>query len=218
MGIFDFFKNKTDNTNILGREVNLSNLNLISEGDSALNNNNFSTAIQKYTEAISKDQSNHYSYMKRGKCFQMINEYEKAIKDLLFSIKIKSEFENNQTLAECYLFTSKFIEAIKHFEFAINEIEDIQRIDSNNMSGKDYAATKARAYNNLSVCYFKTNELEKAIESTTKGINSNPNYPNNYGLRGVIYLQKGDVSKAKNDLQKAANLGDARSQVILNQI
>jgi tetratricopeptide (TPR) repeat protein len=214
MELSDFLNNKQT---VLGKEINVNALIYITAGDKALNEDNYNLAIIKYTNAIELDPNNYYPFMKRGKCFQIIQEYNKAIQDLLNSIKLNSDFENNQTIAECYLFKNEFIDAIEYFQSAIIKIERIEEIDTHSMSGWDYSATKARTFNNLSVCFFKSNQLEKAIESSTKGINANPNYPNNYSIRGMVYLQKGEKLKAKNDLQMAVSLGDSRSQMILNQ-
>lgn len=203
---------------IFGREVNFGAMAQITEGDAAYERDNYSLAISKYTNAISLDSSNYYPIMRRGMCYKMIKEYDKAILDLLNAKKIDNNFEINQTIAECYLFKNEFLKAIDYFEIALVKIKEIERIDSINARGVDYAATKARLLNNLAVCYLKSNQINEAISTATNGIIANPNYPNNYGIRGIAYLQVGEIAKGKSDLQRAADLGDVRSQMLLNQL
>jgi tetratricopeptide (TPR) repeat protein len=203
---------------IFGREINNNAITYISEGDLAYSEDDFNLAISKYTKAISLDATNHYPITRRGLCFKMIKDYDKALVDLLNSKNIDDNFQNNQAIAECYLFKNDFLKAISFFETALSKINKLEQIDSRKNMGIDYGSTKARLFNNFAFCYFKLNQFEKAISTATLGINSNPNYPNNYGIRGITYLQNGDKTKAKNDFQKGADLGDVRSQMFLNQL
>lgn len=201
-----------------GREINLGAMEHITEGDSAYDRDDYSLAISKYTNATSIDSSNYYPIMKRGMCYKMIKKYDKAILDLLKAKNIYNNFEINQTIAECYLFKNEFLKAIDYFEIALIKIKEIEKIDSINARGVDYAATKARLLNNLAICYLKSNQFEQAISIAINGINANPDYPNNYGIRGIAYLQAGEIAKGKSDLQRAADMGDVRSQMLLSQI
>lgn len=203
---------------IFGREINFGAMALITEGDAAFDQDNYNLAISKYTNAISLDSSNYYPIMKRGMCYKMIKEYDKAIFDLLKAKDIDNNFEINQTIAESYLFKNEFLKGIDFFKIALLKIKEIEQIDTINARGVDYAATKARLLNNLAVCYLKSNQLDQAITTATNGIIVNPNSPNNYGIRGIAYLQSGDITKGKSDLQKAADLGDTRSQMLLSQL
>lgn len=203
---------------IFGREINENAIKIITEGDLAYSRDDFRLAISKFTNAITADSSNYYPHMKRGMCYKMIKEYDKAILDLIKAKNIDNNFEINQTIAECHLLKNEFLKALDFFEIALVKIKEIDRIDPINARGVDYATTKARLLNNLAICYLKLNQLDQAISTATSGINANPNYPNNYGIRGIAYLQSGDIVKGKTDLQKAANLGDVRSQMLLNQI
>ncbi len=203
---------------IFGREINENAMIDITQGDLAYSRDDFNIAISKYTNAISLDSSNYYPIMKRGMSYKMIKEYDKAIVDLLKSKNINNDFRINQVLAECYLLKNEFLNAINLFEIALDKIKEEESIDSINVLGVDYASTKSRLLNNLALSYLKLNQFDKAISNATSGIIANPNYPNNYGIRGIAYLQSGEIAKGKSDLQKAADLGDARSQMLLNQL
>ena len=218
---FENFLNKFKNnapSEVLGVKVNPEALAYISAGDQAFQQDNYPQAIAHYSMAIELDPKNRYPLSKRGKCYQMAQQYDRALEDLFKSKALDDNFENNQSIAECYLFKKDFLSAVKYFDTAINKIEEAQAIDTGNMMGINYEATKSRALNNQAVCYFNLQQLDKAIECTTKGIKANPKYPNNHSIRGMIYLQQGNRSQAITDLQNAASLGDLRANAILSQI
>jgi tetratricopeptide (TPR) repeat protein len=218
---FDYFLNKFKKNaplEVLGIKINPEALAYIKTADKFFQDNNYPQAIVYYTKAINIDPKNCYPLTKRGNCYKMIQQYDKAIEDLFKSVALDDNFENNQSIAECQLFKKDFSSAVKYFDKSLIKIEEIEKIDTGEMSGRDYGATKARTLNNQAYCYFNMQQIDKAIDCSTKGIKANPNYPNNYCIRGIVYLQKGNRSEAIRDLQNASRLGDQRANSILSEI
>ena len=203
---------------IPGANVNSEALRYITAGDKAFKDDNYSQAITHFSKAIELKSQNRYPLSKRGKCYQMLQEYDKALIDLFKSKELDDNFENNQSVAECYLFKKEFLHAVQYFEAAIERIEHIEKIDTGKILGIDYGATKARTLNNQATCYYNLQQLDKAISATTKGIEANPSYPNNYKIRGLIHFSQGNKSQARTDLQNAARLGDQQAHAILAQM
>jgi len=220
MNLEDLMKKfkQTAPSEILGVKVNPEALAYITAGDKAFQEDNYSQAISYFTKAIELDPKNRYPLSKRGKCYQMAQQYDTALVDLFKSKELDDNFENNQSIAECYLFKKEFSKAVQYFDIAIEQLENIEAIDTGKMMGIDYGATKARALNNQATCYYNLQQLDKAIAATTKGIQANPNYPNNYKVRVLIYFSQGNKSQARADLQNAARLGDAQANAILAQM
>jgi tetratricopeptide (TPR) repeat protein len=214
--INDFKKNLP--SEILGRKVNPEALVHITLGDKAFHEDNYDQAIAQYTKAIDLDSTNWFSLYQRGKCYRITQNYDRALEDLFKSKTLDDNFENNQDIAECYLFKNEFSKAASYYDTAIEKLEHSETIDIGDMMGIDYGATKARCLNNQAVCYLNLKLFDKAINCTTKGIQASPNYPNNYSTMGIIYLQQGNHSQAINNLQKAAQLGDLRANDILSRI
>jgi tetratricopeptide (TPR) repeat protein len=198
--------------------VNPESLAYITAGDRAFQQDNYNQAITHYTNAIRVDPRNPYPLSKRGKCYQMTQQYDRALTDLLQSRELDNNFENNQSIGECYLFKQDFNRAVQYFDEALEKLEEIEAIDVDRMMGINYGATKARMLNNQAVCYYNLQRLDNAITCTTKGIQANPEYAGNYGIRGMIYLAQNRRTEAISDLQRAARLGDARANAILAQI
>lgn len=216
----DIFKNFNENKafEVLGKKVNPEALHQIYQGDHALRQNNYSEAIILFSQAINLDNKNPYPFTRRGKCYQMTKQYDKALEDLFKSKSLDDNFSNNQTIAECYLFKKEYSRAIRYFDEAVKKLEEQKNIDSGGMMGIDYGATKARTLNNQAVCYFHLNKFDEAINCSSKGIEANANYPNNYSIRAISYLQLGMRNQGINDLKKAAQLGDIRAESLLSQI
>ena len=220
MNIFDLINKfkKVLPSEVMGVTVNPDVMANISTGDQFFQQANYIQAIAHYTKAIKLVPKNWYPLSKRGDCYKLTQQYDKALEDLFKSKALDDNFENNQTVAECYLLKKEYSEAVGYFETAIKKLEKVEAIDSNNMMGINYSATKARTLNNQAVCYFHLQQLDKAIDCATKGIKENPSYSNNHGIRGIMYLQQGNRTKAITDLQNAAKLGDTKAKAILSQI
>ncbi len=212
------FKKDAPYLEIFGVKVNPEALAYMTAGDKALQEDNYSQAITYFSKAIELDPKNRYPLSKRGKCYQMTQEYDKALVDLFKSKELDDNFENNQSIAECYLFKKDFSKAVQYFDTAITQLENTEKSYTGKMMGIDYGATKARALNNQATCYYNLQQLDKAISSATKGIQANPNYPNNYKVRGLIYFSQGNKAQARADLQNAARLGDQKANAILAQM
>jgi len=75
-----------------------------------------------------------------------------------------------------------------------------------------------RLLNKLGECYYQNQQLDNAIDYVSKGIQENPNCPDNYSMRGIMHLSKDNRKQALSDLKNAARLGDSVSNDILAQM
>jgi tetratricopeptide (TPR) repeat protein len=201
--------------NILGRNVNLNALVFINKGDEQFQNNDFINAIQTFTKAIELDSNNWYPLFKRGKSYQLSNNLDSAIKDYLQGIKLDDNLDFNRGLGESYLMKSNYDYAIKFFLKSLDKCLELEQIDA--LSGeKKYGRLKASLMNNIAVAYYKSGNKKEALECTQTGIEYEPNYSGNYGIRGAILLEMGRQGDAIECLTKGAKLGDKRAQSILD--
>jgi len=181
-------------------------------GLKAFDEENFEVAIEYYTKAIKEQPENWISFSQRAICYRMINQFDKSISDALESKKIDDNYINNQTLALCYLYKKEYKTAIKYFDITVNSLRELNNIDN------DYGATMSRALSNQSICYYNLKQLNNAIICTTKGMIANPQYSNNYFIRGVIYWESGHNDDARKDLEMALKYGDERAADILKSL
>lgn len=92
MNLDDLIKKfkKEATSKILGVKVNSDALAYITAGDKAFEENNYSQAITYFTKAIELDHANRYPLSKRGKSYQMLKDYDKALADLFKSKECKT--------------------------------------------------------------------------------------------------------------------------------
>lgn len=213
--LIKFFEDNPVNTTLLGGEYNPKAMAYSTLAKEFYDKGDFIASVSFYSKALEFQSSNWYLLSQRAICYRMINEYDKSLADALSSKKIDDNFENNQTIALCYLFKNDFLKAIQHFDIAIKHLDYYKEKDHRKLIDIDYDATKSRALNNQAVCFYNLQQLDKAIECTTKGIQANPSYSNNYFIRGMIYLSQEQKTHAIADLQNAAYYGDTRANGIL---
>lgn len=86
--------------------------------------------------------------------------------------------------------------------------------DSKKAIGINPGESKGYAY--LATVYFAQGDFQKAIDTFSEGIKINPNNFELYGKRGTVHQKIGKSKEAIQDFQKAAQMGDPRSQEFLN--
>jgi tetratricopeptide (TPR) repeat protein len=208
--------------NVFGRNVNTDILKLINEGDRKLDNQNYSDAIELFSEAIEYDNTNWYCYFRRGKAYQLSNNFERAIVDYKKGISFDDNFDLNRGLGESYLMKSDFNNGIIYLLKAFNkltELDDIfKRSNQNTVNPKKTNWDKANIMNNLAVAYYNIGDKQNAIESCKKGIEFDSTYGGNYGILGSLYLEDQLFKEAVNFFEIGASFGDSRSKDILNDL
>ncbi len=199
-------------------DVNVKALSSIFAGDESFKELDYHKAINQYSTAIKLEPNNHYPLFKRGKCFQLLQQYDEALEDFFRSNRIDNNFENIYGIAECYFSKKEYLKAVNYFKVAKEQLEFIQKRDLNKVMGYDYDILNARLLNKLGECYYQNQQLDNAIDYVTQGIQENPNCPDNYSMRGIMHLSKDNRMQALSDLKNAARLGDSVSNDILAQM
>jgi tetratricopeptide (TPR) repeat protein len=165
----------------------------VADGQDWERRTNYGEAINSFTEAILKDSDCTEAYRRRGNCFQMIDDSQKAVDD--FNQVVRLDSQN----AVAYLRRgwayynwrkidpSKLKNAIEDFDQAIATAPDIES-----------------CYHFRAASYSYMGEEVKAIEDFTKVIDLNPS-ANSYYNRGAVYYQQKDYQLALNDFGQAIN-------------
>ncbi len=200
----------------LGRTWNKEAFFYLIKGDEEFDNGNLTQAIFYFSQAIELYPENWYPYFKRGLCFRILEEYDKALLDLKHSRDLSDTFENNQTTGECYLYKKNFQTAIKFFSKAICHLDKLRNIDLSNDFGYDYDATKARVLNNQAFCHFKLKNYRSAIDLYTFACRICPSYLNPLIARCGVYFETEKFEAALNDsleIEKMRHFDPKLSQI-----
>ena len=213
-----YFEENPINLSFLGGEFNPRAMAYSTLAQEAYDRDDYMIAVDLYTKGLEIQPRNWYFLSQRAICHRMMNNYDQSLSDALRSIQIENNFENNQTAALCCLFKKDFQKAVEFFDITIAHLNKLEESDQSEMMGIDYGATKSRALNNQAVCYYNLQQLDKAVQAATKGIEANPSYSNNYFVRGMILMSLEEKAKAVLDLQNAARYGDTRAVGILEKL
>ena len=198
--------------NVFGRKVNTDTLKLINEGDLKMDNGEFSSATQLFSKAIEIDKTNWYAYFRRGKSYQLSNDFDKAILDYKKGISLDDNFDLNRGLGESHLMKSEFGQAIPYLRKALEKLTKLDEINGGNSKWD-----KANIYNNLAVGYYNVGDSEKAKDCCMNGIKIDDSYAGNYGILGSLCLEQDLLQEGMNFLRMAAKLGDQRAKDILGE-
>jgi tetratricopeptide (TPR) repeat protein len=148
-------------------------------------------ALADLNEAITINPKNPSAYDYRGSVWMAKEEYDKALDDYTMAIKlgIKNAFiYSNRGLA--YFFKKQYDKAIPEYDQAL-------ALDANSFD----------AYYGRGNCWKYKKSYDKAIADYNEAIRINPNYGPTYFNRGIVNRDKGDMTKASQDREKAKALG-----------
>ncbi len=159
---------------------------LSSQGSNLLDEGRYEEAIEKFTEAISENQSNPVFYYYRGGSFEKTGNMDKALEDYQKSVELKPDFilPISRT-AEIYAKQKDFERAIEFYKKAV-ELGD----------------QDTTTYYNYGVCLMNIGNNSEARSVFDKLLALDENYYDAYYQLGIIYIGLGDSAKAKELLQK----------------
>lgn len=206
MGIFDSFRKK-DNK-----------IDVFAYCDKLFDEGNYQEAIRVLDIAIETDPNNWYSYFKKGKCFQFMNNFHRAIDEYKKGLLIEDNFDLNRGIGECFLMTEQWRSGKNALLKAYSLLSDLERGPSSNIANIHIIPNdKANILNNLAIASYNLNEFQEAIKYCEDGIKFDPNFSGNHRILGII-LWENNNPRGINLLKHAANLGDEMAKSILNDI
>jgi len=83
-------------------------------------------------------------------------------------------------------------------------------------SGPSDARSRARARTELAAGYYRNGQLAVALEGARRAASIDPNFPDTFGLLGLIYMDMNERSDAEANFQKAMRLDPGSSELANN--
>lgn len=158
----------------------------LDQGMKLIDAGKYDEAIEKFTNAISADQSNPVYYYYRGVSLEKSGNIDKALEDYQESIELKPNFILSiSRTGNLYAKKKDFEKAIEFYKKAIE-------------AGEQDITT----YYNYGVCLLNLGNGEEARNVFEKLLSMDANYSDAYYRLGIIYIGLGDPAKAKECLQK----------------
>ena len=156
-------------------------------------NNNLIKARKYYENAYKLDSTSSRVNYDFGIFEFKSKNYDKSIYYLTNVINIedndKIKSSSEKYIGDCYYNQKNYNEAINHYN-----------------SGNNFYKRKSLYYM-LGMCFLEMKDYSTAIENFTQAIIMDPNYGYAYRNRGIAYRKIGSEEQARQDLQKAKNLG-----------
>jgi tetratricopeptide (TPR) repeat protein len=206
MALSDFFKSK-DNK-----------IDVFEYSDKLFDEGKYQEAIRVLDIAIETDPSNWYSYFRKGKCYQFMNNFQKAIEEYEKGRHFDDNFDLNRGIGECYLMTEQWTSAKNTILKSYSLLLELEKSESNNNnSNKRFDNDKANILNNLAITLYNLDEIQDAIKYSEDGIKFDPNFAGNYRILGIILWENNNPRGIKL-LKQAASLGDEMAKTVLNDI
>jgi tetratricopeptide (TPR) repeat protein len=206
MGIFDFFKAK-DNK-----------IDAFAYCDKLFDEGKYHEAIRVLDIAIESEPSNWYSYFRKGKCYQFMNNFNKAIVEYEKGRCFEDNFDLNRGIGECYLMTEQWMMGKNSLLKSYHLLLELEKNKANNSNSNiSLNNDKANILNNLAIALYNLDEIQDAIKYSEDGIKFDPNFSGNYRILGTILLSY-DNAKGIRLLKQAASLGDEMAKTILKDI
>lgn len=156
-----------------------------------INNEEYFKSINLLNDFLKNDTVNSMAYAKRGKCYRIIGELDKALIDLKKAVFLDSN--------SAYAYTSIGVLYTMKGEYrvSINFYNKALKIDS----------TFSSAYNSRgSTYYYYLNQNDSALHDFTKAIYFDPNLYKPYYNRAIIYRLMNLYDKAILDLTVSLKL------------
>ena len=168
--------------------------------------------------AIETDPSNWYSYFRKGKCYQFMNNFHKAIDEYKKGLHFEDNFDLNRGIGECYLMTEQWLNGKNALVSAYSLLLDLERGPSSKIVNINTIHNdKANILYNLAIAHYNLNEIQDASRYSEAGIKTDPNFAGNYRILGAILLEY-DITRGIKLLKQAVDLGDEMAKTILNDI
>jgi tetratricopeptide (TPR) repeat protein len=160
--------------------------------------NNFSAfdIMQDYNNALKLDSTNENALNDRGLLYMQLGFNNLGKKDIVQLVSIHPDWATGHSnIAKIYSNENELDKAIFHYKKAIEIDPDLPLF-----------------YNNLAMVYLKKSDIENAMHYFDKAIEKDKFYFNAYRNKADLYSRIGKKSLACDELKKAMELGDDKSE------
>lgn len=157
-----------------------------------LNERNLADSLKELTKAVEMYPSDATYHNALGLAYFAKGMNKEALASLNRALSIDRDYsEARVNKAAVYIVEQKWIEAIDESSAALKNI---------------FYRTPEYAWFNMGWSYYNMNDLQKAIESYTKAVSSNPAYAQGWYSMGLAYEKMGDSKQAIESYEKAVGV------------
>ena len=185
----------------------------------------YEEAIRGYGSAIQSDPKNADFYYGRGRCYERLQDFPRALTDYSKAVELDGNFiDALHARAQLYFQGGKYPEALKDYDQIISNAGYTaayypERARTKMLTGDFDGAVKdldaaiklnpgyAVLYFEKGISQLKQQQTEQAILSFSKAIEKDPLFVEAYFQRGFAYINQEDVKMASVDFEKVREMG-----------
>ncbi len=174
---------------------------LYNQGNEYRDNQEYSKAIEKYTQALELDPSYADAYYNRALTHVDLKQYQEAIADYSRAIEVDPEY----------------IDAYNNRGIVHAELQDYDQAIADYSKAIELDINYVLAYNNRGVIYGNLGQYQEAIADYSKAIELNPNYALAYNNRGISYQNLERYEDAIADYSRATEINPDYAEPYYNR-
>ncbi|WP_185113995.1 tetratricopeptide repeat protein [Fulvivirga imtechensis] len=168
-------------------------------GDKHFKNGEYKEAVKAYTEYLRLEPTHVKSLYNRGRAYEELGEYEKALAD--FNKVVKEDPLNTNAYLSI---TSDYYYRQQDYENTIFYAEKVLAQNENSVIAH---TLKGKAYQKLG-------KLQEAMAAYNAAISVDKEYADAYLSRGLLRVHLNQISRACADFQMAASLGSDKAKAV----
>lgn len=154
----------------------------------------FKEALIDFTMAIQIDEVDPINFYNRALTYSRLNQLDNAINDFNICLDLKKDFglaymNKGYVMLKKEEFKSAIVVFKKSLEYLINPM------------------SISYCHNNIGFCYFKLNQLPKAVEYIDQSIQLNPANPYAFRNMALVNIKRRKFQKACNNINQSIELG-----------
>jgi protein O-mannosyl-transferase len=175
---------------------------LVNRGNIYFNRKQYAEAIADYNACLAIDPKQHLAIENRGAAYASTGKYELALADMNQALQLKPQSLNG------YANRAVVLQILGKQEEAIADFKQ-HMVYSPDETGA--------IWNAIGTCYLRMQKNDEAIENFSKALTlrEDPMYLTN---RAMAYANKGKITEARADVQKAVKLGGSVDPALLNRL
>jgi Tfp pilus assembly protein PilF len=175
-----------------------STFQILDQANQFYKDGKYDTAMAMYDEFLGKNPAAYQVILNIGDCYREKGDYDKAVENYNKLIeRAKSDPAMGQTLGAkglaaiglCYLKQNKMAESQEYFKKSIEMAPQDENLPYN-----------------VAEIYFSNQQIDDAIRYYEMAIQIKPDWPDPYLRLAYAYLNKGDMTKAAENLEKFIKL------------
>lgn len=158
------------------------------------------SAIAQFPDTLPLDAAGFV--MRRARLYEKAKKFRQAVADFNTFATI-----NNDNLSASFYYDRSQLEVqARMYQQALNDID----------KAVEMAPNEPLYHVEKSAIHLRVNQLDECIEAAKKCIDISKEYPDAYRILGYAQIQKGDKTAARQNLERAKELGDETAQEIMD--